>query len=174
MAYAPNPDLLKKSDLMGKAQFGMDQEQIKALKGGEPFSEGQGHYYLIAYVQKLGGLPCLQVYGFSDNKLLYIYYEILNTSDNLKLAPVEDYQAWFAALKMLYGPPAVIKNPWENDPELLKRIGREKIGEYSWEEPTYILSLLLYPGSEEGSPTYRGRGHIAIYLIDNTKVKVDS
>ena len=117
-------------------------------------------------MQKVGGLACAQVYGFSNNKLRYIYYEIPGTSDDLELAPVEDYKAWFAALKSLYGPPVAAKNLWESDPELLKRVSEEKIGSYFWRESTYILSLLLYPRSEKGSPTDRGRGHIAIYLVD--------
>lgn len=176
LAYGPNPQLLEKSDFIGQVQFGMDQKQIKGLKSPEdPLYEKQGnHYYLIVYEYMLGGLPCVQVYGFSENKLLYIYYEFPTGLSLSGLPPVKEYLSWLAALKSLYGQPAFVDSPWESDSAQLERDDQGKIGEYSWEEPTYILSLLLYTrGKKEASGDFKA-GYIAIYLIDSKEVDVDS
>ena len=142
----------KQEYFMVKAQFGMTEQQISTAEN-KPFvwQAGNDDISVLAYAGEFDNVPATVFYGFSNKALIVKIYEIAIYQPK-QVAPVDDFLSWVKVSENVYGKPVFVRRAWDDDPELLTRLGGGNLASYRWEQEDMIIGLALYYPERDDFP----------------------
>lgn len=99
-----------------KATWGMSQQAVIELEGKDISTKNKSDDGLdmIVYVRKQGGLDCIAIYYFAEDRLVEGRY-IFTAKHTNKNLYIDDYLSVKASLAKKYGTPKVDDIQWNND-----------------------------------------------------------